>query len=220
MLKKLKWIIYTKPFIGAAFCFVTLYLLTIRLRIKNSKALFDLLQQGKTVLICGWHQQFFPAINYFKIFAKYDPAIMISQSRDGEMISQVAHWVGWKTVRGSSSKGGKTAMNEMIAYLKTHSLAAHILDGPQGPIGKVKAGAIKMALESGAVIVPWYVVSENAWYFKSWDQFMLPKPFSKVMFHFGNEIRIDACKSDQEFEAYRLLLENTMKKWLILKHSV
>ncbi len=220
MFKKYKWIIYTRPFTRAAYGFAMLYLRTIQLDIKNYQNLITLLEQGNAVLICAWHQQFFSLIRYFKIFRKYNPAIMISQSRDGELISRIAQWVGWKTVRGSSSKGGKTAMHEIIAHMKTHRLAAHILDGPRGPVGRVKPGAVKIALDSQALVIPLYVIPENAWFFKSWDQFMLPKPFSKVTIFFEKELKFASCSSDKEFELHRLQLENILKKRLILKYPV
>ncbi len=109
-------------------------------------------------------------------------------------------------------------MHAMITHLQSHKLAAHILDGPQGPIGIVKPGAIKMAQASGAVIVPFNIVADNAWYFKSWDQFMLPKPFSKVELCYGNELRFDPTETREDFEAQRLHLENTMKDLLVLKY--
>lgn len=111
-------------------------------------------------------------------------------------------------------------MSEMIAHLKTNKLAAHILDGPQGPIGKVKPGAIKIANKSGALIVPFYVVADKAWFFRSWDQFMMPKPFSKVELCFGQDIRLTSCESSDEFEQQRQLLEDTMKDGLIIKYPV
>ncbi len=220
MFNKLKWIIHTKAFSTFIYYFLMFYLSTLRLKTSNLQHLTALLEQGETVLLCSWHQQFFSAIRNFKGFNKYNPAIMISQSRDGELISRVARRVGWKTARGSSSKGGSTAMSAMIAHLKSHKFAAHILDGPQGPIGKVKPGAIQIANKSGALIVPFYVVADNAWYFKSWDQFMLPKPFSKVKLCYGNEIKFDPYESPEEFELQRQLLENTMKDWLVLKYPV
>ena len=220
MLGKLKWIIYTKAFSSFIYYFLMIYLITLRLKTRNSNNVIALLEKGETLLLCGWHQQFFSAIRNFKGYARYNPALMISRSRDGELISRVAHRVGWKTARGSSSKGGRTAMNAMIAHLKSNQLAAHILDGPQGPIGKVKPGAIKIAQESGALIVPFYVVAENAWYFKSWDQFMLPKPFSKVTLCYGNEIEVAPCDSSEEFEQQIQRLEETMKDWLVLRYPV
>ncbi len=218
MFGNLKWIIYTKAFSSFVYYFLMFYLSTLRVKTSNLQNFMTLLEQGETLLLCGWHQQFFSTIRNFKGYRKYNPAIMISQSRDGEFISRVAHRVGWKTARGSSSKGGKTAMNAMIAHLKAHKLAAHILDGPQGPIGKVKPGAIKMAHESGALIVPFHVEADNAWYFKSWDQFMLPKPFSKVTLCYGKEIKFVPTHSSEEFEKQIQQLENIMKDWLVLKY--
>ena len=66
-------------------------------------------------------------------------------------------------------------MMEVISHIKETGLGAHILDGPTGPIGKVKAGAISIALATDAVIVPFYVSADRAWYFNSWDRFCIPK---------------------------------------------
>jgi lysophospholipid acyltransferase (LPLAT)-like uncharacterized protein len=220
MLSKFKWIIYTKAFSSFIYYFLMIYLSTLRLKTSNARNVTTLLERGETILLCAWHQQFFSAIRNFKRYGKYNPALMISRSRDGELISRVANRVGWKTVRGSSSKGGRTAMNAMIAHLKSNQLAAHILDGPQGPIGKVKPGAIKIAQDSGALIVPFYVQAENAWYVRSWDQFMLPKPFSKVTLCFSNEITFTPCESSEEFERQIQQLEDKMKEWLVLKYPV
>ena len=220
MLGKLKWIVHTKAFSSFVYYFLMIYLSTLRLKTRNAQNVITLLEGGETILLCCWHQQFFSAIRNFKGYAKYNPALMISRSRDGELIARVAHRVGWKTARGSSSKGGRSAMNAMIAHLKSNQLAAHILDGPQGPIGKVKPGAIKIAHDSGALIVPFYVEADNAWYVRSWDQFMLPKPFSKVTLCYGNEIKCTPCDSSEEFERQIQQLEDTMKGWLVLKYPV
>ena len=110
-------------------------------------------------------------------------------------------------------------MNAMIEHLKTHGFGAHILDGPTGPIGKVKAGVIKMAQETDALVVPLYAHAEHAWFFNSWDKFMLPKPFSKVTLTFGDEIQLTPDGTSSDFEAKRQLLETTMLPGLILKNS-
>ena len=219
MFKKLKFIIYTRAFIVFVYYFIQLYSLTFRLRIINEKKWQDLLKQGRPILLCAWHQQFFSAIRYFRTYSKFNPGIMISQSRDGELIAGVANRIGWRTLRGSSSRGGKKAMNAMIEHLLTHGLGAHILDGPTGPIGKVKAGVIKMAQKTDALVVPLYAHAEHAWFFNSWDKFMLPKPFSKVTLTFGDEIQLTPDGTSSDFEAKRQLLETTMLPGLILKNS-
>jgi len=110
-------------------------------------------------------------------------------------------------------------MDAMIEHLKIHRFGAHILDGPRGPMGKVKAGAIKMAQEADALVAPLYVHAQNAWFFNSWDRFMLPKPFSKVTLIFGDPINLTPDGTATDFEARRQLLETTMLPGLILKSS-
>jgi len=215
MFKRLKFIIYTRPFIVFIYYFIRVYSMTFRLKIENEDRWQNLREQGTAVLLCVWHQQFFSAISHFKTYSKFNPGLMISQSKDGDLISGVANRSGWHTLRGSSSRGGKKAMDAMIDHLKTYGFGAHILDGPTGPIGRVKAGIIKMALEADAVVVPLYTSAENAWFFNSWDRFMLPKPFSRVFITFGQEIRFGSSDQKDDFENQRLLLEKIMRPGLL-----
>ncbi len=214
MFKRLKFIIYTRPFIVFAYYFIRIYSMTFRLRVENENRWKDLRTQGTTVLLCAWHQQFFSAIHHFKTYSKFNPGLMISQSKDGDLISGVANRTGWHTPRGSSSRGGKQAMGAMIDHLKTYGFGAHILDGPQGPMGRVKAGVIKMALEADAVVIPFYTKAEHAWFFNSWDRFMLPKPFSRVFITFGHEIRLEALDQKDDFEGQRQFIETAMRPGL------
>ena len=168
------------------------------------------LENGGTVLICTWHQQFFTAIRHFKNYEDFNPALMISKSRDGDFIAGIAERSGWYPVRGSSSRDGSKALSEMIVRLKKTRLAAHIIDGPRGPSGEVKAGLIRLANATDAVIVPFYVSADKAWYFNSWDKFMLPKPFSRVSLHFGDMIQLQSVERPEAFEKQRLYIEKVM----------
>ncbi|NOX32445.1 MAG: lysophospholipid acyltransferase family protein [Deltaproteobacteria bacterium] len=219
MFKKLKFIIYTRPFIFFSYYLIRFYSMTFRLRILNEKKWQKLLKLDRPVILCAWHQQFFSAIRHFKTYTEFNPGLMISQSRDGDLIAGVANKTGWHTPRGSSSKGGKKAMDAMVDHLLKYGFGAHILDGPTGPAGKVKPGVIKMANKANALIVPFYIQAENAWFFNSWDRFMLPKPFSKVILRFGDEIDISGGKNPENFEIQRQFLETTMLPGLILKNS-
>ncbi|MBU1344496.1 MAG: lysophospholipid acyltransferase family protein, partial [Proteobacteria bacterium] len=207
--------IYTRPFILFAYYLIRLYSLTFRFKIVNEKKWQTLLKQGRPILLCAWHQQFFSAIRHFKTYSKFHPGLMISQSKDGDLIAGVANRTGWHTLRGSSSRGGKKAMGEMIDHLLTYGFGAHIIDGPQGPMGIVKAGVIKMAQEANAVVVPIYTHAEQAWFFNSWDRFMLPKPFSIVTLTFGDEICFAQDRTPDGFESQRKLLEAAMLPRLI-----
>lgn len=135
---------------------------------------------------------------------------MISRSFDGEIIAGVAKHTGWYTMRGSSSRGGREALGDMIIKLKETGLAAHIVDGPTGPAGIVKAGAVRLANAAGAVIVPFYVSADRAWFFRSWDRFMFPKPFARVTIRFDEIIPWKPLENEDEFEIQRSTLENIM----------
>ena len=189
---------------------IRFYSWSFRITVENEEEWKTHMRNGGRVLLCTWHQQFFSAIRYFKTYESYQPSLMISQSSDGDIIAGIARLSGWYPVRGSSSKDGRKALQEMITRLKASGLAAHILDGPRGPIGKVKSGAIQLALIGDAVIVPFYVSADRAWFFNSWDRFFIPKPFARVHMRFDKPFPIFRSKSDTDFESQRKQLEDLM----------
>jgi len=214
MLKKIRKLATGK--LGGAMIFriLRLYCATLRLKLVNEGEWLGYLQNGGRVLICAWHQQFFAGIKCFDKYRYFNPSLMISRSMDGEIIAGVANRCGWHTVRGSSSRDGGIALKEMVQRLKKNRLAVHILDGPRGPAGIVKPGAISLAQDSEACIVPAYVEADRAWYFRSWDRFMLPKPFSLVTIHFEKMIRPVTLQCENDFEKQRLSLEAILKPHL------
>ena len=215
-----KMLLTTRPVLRIIYWIIRLYLGTIRIKVENEKQWMEIVEGKGRVLLCTWHQQFFTAIRHFRNYKKWHPALMISKSYDGEMIAGVASRTGWNPVRGSSSKNGKQALTEMIQCLQKNGLAAHILDGPRGPAGKVKVGAIRLALDSDAVIVPFYIKAENAWYFNSWDRFMVPKPFSRATLWYGECIYLKPAKTKEQLEESRLFLENTMLPFLVTSQDL
>jgi lysophospholipid acyltransferase (LPLAT)-like uncharacterized protein len=195
-----------------AYLIIRVYTWTFRLRIDGEAEWKERVRQGEPVLLVAWHQQFFSAIRHFKTYTSYQPSLMISRSKDGDLIAGVANRTGWYTARGSSSKGGKAALDEMIDRLKEHHLAAHVVDGPKGPAGRIKAGAIRLAHAASATIVPLYVTADRAWYFRSWDRFFIPKPFARVTIRFGEPIELVPTKGKQAFEEQRLMVEDVMRR--------
>jgi len=214
--KKLTSLLRTKSFLFFACLGVRLYTLLLCIKIENEKTWLEHLAKGGSVLLCIFHQQFFPLIEQSKKYKKFSPCVMISRSRDGDIVAPVFQLAGWQVARGSSSKGGKQAMEEMVKAISDNGLGANIVDGPTGPIGKVKPGSVRIAQKSGAVIVPCCVAAESAWYFNSWDRFMIPKPFSKLVIKFGNVIKTDSIKTGSDFEKIRDDLEKAMAPYLIV----
>jgi lysophospholipid acyltransferase (LPLAT)-like uncharacterized protein len=207
---KINRFLASDAFISFFYRLILFYSWTLRLKIENDKDWMDYRRNGGAVLLCTWHQQFFSAILPFKNYKTFNPNIMISQSRDGEIVAKIALRSGWNPVRGSSSKGGMGALKKMIINLKEKKLAAHIVDGPKGPAGIVKPGVIRLAHAANAAIVPFSVSAEKAWYFNSWDKFLLPKPFSKVFLRFEKMIKFDRVKDKEIFERQRMRLEEVM----------
>jgi lysophospholipid acyltransferase (LPLAT)-like uncharacterized protein len=214
MLKKYRYALI-KKLQGSLYYLIRAYSWTFRLRIENEEPWRDYLKNGGRVLLCCWHQQFFSAIYHFKNYAAYHPALMISQSHDGDIIAEIAEKTGWHTVRGSSSRDGGRALKEMINHmLHPGGFSGHILDGPRGPAGVVKAGVVSLARASGAVVVPLYTSADRAWYFNSWDRFMLPKPFARVTLRFGEMLDLTSGESAEDFERHRVRIQEIMQPGL------
>ncbi len=207
---KFKNIIRTNLFHSFLYRFIRLYSSTFRIKVENEKEWIDFLYNGGRVLLCAWHQHFFSAIRHFQNYRDFKPSLMISKSTDGELIAGVAERSGWHAVRGSSSKGGKEALRKMVDRLRQYRLAAHVVDGPQGPAGQVKAGVIQLAHAADAVIIPVYTSADRAWYFNSWDNFFIPKPFARVNISFGAMIKFTPTEDPDTFESQRLYLEKIM----------
>ncbi len=146
------------------------------------------------------------------IFVHRDEGIcgMVSEHNDGEMIAQTLHRLGYTTVRGSSTRGGKRAMLAMIRALQNGGVGAIMPDGPRGPRHVFKAGLLAIAQKAQAAILPMTFASTRAWRFRSWDQFTLPKPFSKTVTLYGEPIFVPREMDEAEFEMKRREVEQRM----------
>lgn len=170
----------------------------------------NILKKKQVPIYASWHQRFFPGITLFA--ARKPISIMISQSRDGELISKIVNRLGWRPVRGSSSRGGRHALREIKTLIHKGYRVGHIVDGPRGPLGIVKPGLLILAQFSGMPIVPTIISAERKWVFNSWDRFMIPKPFSRVISRFGEEIYVSRNLEGAAFEDERSSIEDTLKK--------
>ena len=210
----LKKTLTSEAFLALLYRFIRTYSATFRITVVNEKPWMDHLQRGGSVLLCTWHQQFFAAIRHFQNYRDHKPSLMISKSRDGVIIAGVARRTGWRTALGSSSRSGTEALKEMIRNIRESRLGAHVLDGPRGPAGKIKPGVIRLAHAADALVVPFYTSADRAWYFNSWDNFLLPKPFSRVTLTYGDMIRFNPTTDPDEFESQRIRLEEIMRPGL------
>lgn len=141
-------------------------------------------------------------------------AIMASRSRDGELMKRFLGWLGYRVVRGSSSRGGAGGLKGLIdAVSKSNFHASLAVDGPRGPIYKVKPGIIKLAAETGAALIPGGCACSRRWVFrKAWNLCYVPKPFARGVIVYGDPIHIPKEANAEQLESYRLQLEQTLRQ--------
>jgi hypothetical protein len=120
--------------------------------------------------------------------------------------------MGWRAVRGSSSRGGNRALDTIKNLIGQGYKVGHIVDGPQGPFGTVKPGLIRIAQYADLPIVPTITSGENLWVFNSWDRFMVPKPFSRVIIRFGAPIHVPKDLGRKGFEQMQAHVAQTLEQ--------
>ena len=154
-------------------------------------------KQGDNVIYVFWHQNILPLL-YLHRFSK--SVVLISSSKDGEYISGPAEVLGYQTARGSSTRGGSSAIKKLIKLSENYSVAI-TPDGPKGPIHEVKDGVIYLALITKKPIIPVSIIIDKAKVLNSWDKFRIPKPFAhiKIIYHskiyVKNKSEIDSMKN-------------------------
>ncbi len=168
-----------------------------------------------SVVYCTWHQRMF---YHFHSFGRLHVTMMISASKDGEWAAHIAHWLGFKNVRGSSrkgqiDKGGKRAMEKLIEKVKEGESAGMMADGPRGPAREIKPGAILIAQKTGRAILPQMWGCDRAWVFRSWDRYLIPKPFAKISIIHGDPIYVPSEANEEELEAIRKEVSDKLNKY-------
>lgn len=174
---------------------------TVRLRTPGYEKVKDL---PTGVIVCGWHgKSLIPG--YF--FRRRGFWVVISHSRDGEVQNTVFSKLGYQVIRGSTGRGGVRAAVEAIRALRKGGNMAMTPDGPRGPSGVVQGGVMLMAQKSGAALVPVGISAKPRWLAPAWDRYMVPWPFSRGVFLFGEPIYVPEDASEERVEELRLELE-------------
>jgi lysophospholipid acyltransferase (LPLAT)-like uncharacterized protein len=140
-------------------------------------------------------------------------AILSSDSKDGERSAATWRWFGIHAVRGTAGHSGAQALVKMIRVVKEGWDLGITVDGPRGPRQQVKAGVLAVSRKTGAWIVPVCVAYEQAWRLHTWDEMLVPQPFSRVVVRYGAPFKMAA---DSDEEGCRLRLEtdlNRMEAW-------
>jgi Kdo2-lipid IVA 3' secondary acyltransferase len=166
---------------------------------------------GENYIGALWHNRLliFPFV-LRRFFANRDGAALISASRDGDLLSDAIHRFDYDVVRGSSSKLGASGLLQLSDVLASKRDVVITPDGPRGPAYEIGPGLVFLAQKTGAPVLPINMEYSSCWRIKSWDRFIIPKPFSKVRVIIGQSERVRSTSTDQEFEAERLRLQNAL----------
>ena len=151
-------------------------------------------------IYCFWHQCVLPCALYFR---HTHATILISRSFDGELITRTLALFGFRAVRGSSSRGGSEGLLGLKEVLASGSPAIFTADGPRGPVYRTKMGPIKLAQIASAPIGAFHLEPKRAWVINSWDRFLVPKPFTRIVVSWSRYTRVPAEAAPEDFECKR-----------------
>lgn len=188
---KLHWM----PFI--AYYFGRLLVSTLKVTILGEERVFELVREnGRGVILATWHGRTFVPISWLRGRGYW---AMISTSRDGEMQNRIFQRYGFNTVRGSSSaRGAVQATLKLAKQLKEGAIVTLTPDGPRGPSRCAQPGVIFLAMKSGCPIVPVGISAAPRRLMRSWDQYLVPTPFARVAWIYGDPIYIPNDARTQE----------------------
>lgn len=182
---------------------------TTRVREDGRDEVDALERAGEPYVAVFWHGRLLPLAYAYR---GSDVATLVSRSRDGRRIASVARRWGYRVELGSSSRGGTAGLRAIVRHLQAGRRVALTPDGPRGPARVMKAGPLQAARLTGAPVVPVAISASRAVHARSWDSFMVPWPFSRVLIRFGRAVRVPANASDQELERMRAELEADLRR--------
>jgi lysophospholipid acyltransferase (LPLAT)-like uncharacterized protein len=156
-----------------------------------------------------WHENLLlPAV----AFGHSSVAVLASKHADGQLIATVARYMGMRVVVGSSNRGGTEALRQLVDPDAPWRHLAVTPDGPRGPRRLVKPGIIYVAAKTGMKIVPSGIACPRSWRLKSWDRFVIPKPFSHAIGVSAEPISVPPTVGANDLEPYRLQVQNEMDR--------
>lgn len=175
-----------------------------RVKVIGEEDYRELRRQGKPVIFLIWHGRLLFAPFFFR---RRGIIALISPSEDGEIVAQVGSRWGYRIIRGSSSHAVIRVWSEMKRELQKKGELIIVPDGPRGPNRKMKVGSLKLAQETGAVLVPFTFSTSRRKFLRTWDNFLIFYPFSRVVAMYGPPFTVGDGLKDAELERERQKIE-------------
>jgi len=161
---------------------------------------------------CYWHQHHVIVSTFIRLWVQrgFKACFLVSGSVDGEVPERIARAWGAEVIRGSANQSGALALRDMQQMMKNGYSIITTADGPRGPKYDFKMGAILMARIAGVPIVPIACAADRAWYLKRWDNFMIPKPFARIVIAVGEPYLIAADTPLDQLEPHRVNVQQAV----------
>lgn len=208
-LKKLKQEILRKTGLVTVSFVINVLCKTLKLKFENDVPLKKALEENQNLIAAFWHGKML--IPWY-IFRNKKIAAIVSQSKDGEILSRLLKSWNYELIRGSSNIGGKEALEMMQSKMEENFSIAITPDGPTGPANRMKAGAVVLAKKTGNPLFLIGVSYKKIKQFNSWDKFQLPLPFSAVEIVISDPIYIEAYLSYEETSEKILEIETKLNQ--------
>jgi lysophospholipid acyltransferase (LPLAT)-like uncharacterized protein len=174
---------------------VALLARTWRVELVDQSHWATMVAQRRPFLFLLWHEALLPLLWHHR---RQGVAILVSEARDGRYLAEFATRLGYRLLFGSSTRGGARALLQAVRAVEAGIPVAITPDGPQGPRRVMKPGILAAAERGGAVVLPIHAEAERAWRLRSWDRFMIPKPFSRVRIGYGPPLAVPEGSSGTE----------------------
>jgi lysophospholipid acyltransferase (LPLAT)-like uncharacterized protein len=165
---------------------------TWRIRTADEERWRTLYRSRRPHVFLLWHEALLPLLWQHR---RQSIAIVVSEARDGQYLADFAASLGYRAVRGSSTRGAARALLGAVRELQAGYAVAFTPDGPRGPRREMKPGVVAAAQRGGAIIVPLHAEADRAWRLDSWDRFMIPKPGARVRIVYGRPFEVAAGKA-------------------------
>jgi lysophospholipid acyltransferase (LPLAT)-like uncharacterized protein len=169
----------------------------------------ELMKSDRPWICTMWHGRMLTMMP-IRLHCRRGLSVLVSPSDDGGLAKRALDKFGYRVVRGSLSKRGARAMREMHEVLEQGGQLVITPDGPRGPRHSINSGAAWLARATGAPILPCSVAMSRAWRFNSWDRMTIPKPFARVVVHYGDPVHVDQGCTDEQLEELSAKLRDGM----------
>ena len=181
---------------------------TFRWRVEGREHLDAVAAAGHRPIMAFWHGRILPSTVYFQ---RRGIVVITSENFDGEWIARIIERFGYATARGSTSRGARKAMLQLVRDMAHGRPAAFTLDGPRGPARVAQPGAVWLAKATGNPVVPFHMESSAHWTMNSWDRTQVPKPFATIGVVIGEPLYVPREAGEAELEGARRELQHRLE---------